>query len=244
MNSKKNHRKPDFRKDDIFIDNERVLKNMLDGFIVVEHDGKIIKVNPAYCEMTGYTKSELLNMNILELDAVISEKEVNSFMESMLTMTSSRFRTKHKHKDGHLIDLLVSTVIIHSDNEPLIVAFIHDIAEQINAEKAEKNSLAQYKNLFMSLTDGFYISEALFDKNGNVYDYKYLEVNPKFEKIINLNRDQIIGKRYKELVPVDTSEWLDIYSKVAITGKSMTYEFYSNEYQKNFETYCLSLIHI
>ncbi|HES60049.1 MAG TPA: PAS domain S-box protein, partial [Caldithrix sp.] len=58
MNSKKNHRKPDFRKDDIFIDNERVLKNMLDGFIVVEHDGKIIKVNPAYCEMTGYTKSE------------------------------------------------------------------------------------------------------------------------------------------------------------------------------------------
>lgn len=64
-----------------------------------------------------------------------------------------------------------------------------------------------------------------------------MEVNPVFERILGLSHDQIIGKRYKELVPVDTTRWFDVYSTVARTGKPMTYEFYSNEYQSYFETY-------
>ena len=87
------------------------------------------------------------------------------------------------------------------------------------------------------MSDAFYLSEVLFDDNGDPCDYWYMEVNPKFEQILGLSRDQIIGKRYKELVPVDTTGWLDVYFTVSRTGTPLTYEFYSNEYQMYFETY-------
>ncbi|MBN2349095.1 MAG: PAS domain S-box protein [Bacteroidales bacterium] len=112
-----------------------------------------------------------------------------------------------------------------------------DITERKLVEEAIYHSEEQFRSLFMSMGEGFYLSEIIYDEHGNPCDYRYLEVNPKFEQILGLSRDQIIGKTYKELVPVDTTNWLDNYFKVARTGELATYEFYSAEYQKYFETY-------
>jgi two-component system, cell cycle sensor histidine kinase and response regulator CckA len=124
-----------------------------------------------------------------------------------------------------------------SDGSVIWYGFNTDITERKQAEEAIQHNERQFKTLFMSLNDGFYISEVIYDDNGNPCDYRYIEVNPKFEQILGLNRDQIIGKRYKEIVPVDTSNWLDNYFSVARTGLPNTYEFTSNEYNKCFETY-------
>lgn len=96
---------------------------------------------------------------------------------------------------------------------------------------------ARFRNLFMSMSDGFYLSEVLYDDEGEPYDYRYLETNPAFERILGLNREQIVGKTYKEVVPVDTTDWLDTYFKVAKTGEPLLYEFVSPEYHTTFETY-------
>jgi len=95
----------------------------------------------------------------------------------------------------------------------------------------------RFKTLFMSIPDGFYLSETLYDDLGNPCDYRYLEVNPKFAQLIGLSREEIIGKRYRELVPIDTTRWLEAYCSVDSTGIPMTFEFYSAEYQMYFETY-------
>jgi two-component system, cell cycle sensor histidine kinase and response regulator CckA len=124
-----------------------------------------------------------------------------------------------------------------NDGSVIWHGFNTEITERKQAEEMILYSERQFKNLFMSLNDGFYISEIIYDDNGNPCDYKYIEVNPKFEQIIGLYRDQIIGKRYRELVPVDTTGWLEHYLSVARTGLPNTYEFVSSEYNKYFETY-------
>jgi PAS domain S-box-containing protein len=95
----------------------------------------------------------------------------------------------------------------------------------------------QFKMLLMAISDGFYLSEILYDDQGDPCDYRYLEVNPKFEQIAGLRREQIIGKKYTELVPVDSTQWLDNYCQIAKTGEPSAYEFYSDEYKMFFETY-------
>jgi PAS domain S-box-containing protein len=118
-----------------------------------------------------------------------------------------------------------------------ILGTYEDITERKQAEEKIRQNEARFKALFMSMSDGFYLSEVIYDDDGNPCDYRFLEVNPKFEQIMGLGRDQIIGKRYKEFVPVDTTQWLDLYCKVARTGTPLKYEFYSPEYHSHFETY-------
>ncbi len=123
-----------------------------------------------------------------------------------------------------------------------VYGFFQDITESKRAEEEIIRSKEQFKTLFMALEDGFYVSEVIYDNNNNPCDYRYVEVNPKFEKIVGMSRDQIIGKRYKELVRVDTTQWFNNYVMVANTGIPRIYEFFSNEYQMYFETYAYQTI--
>jgi PAS domain S-box-containing protein len=128
-------------------------------------------------------------------------------------------------------------ISVYSNKKGYFSAIFDNITNQKLAEEAIRESEKQFRTLFMSINEGFYISEVIYNENGDPCDYKYLEVNPKFEEILGLRRDQIIGKRYKELVPVDTTQWLDTYFKVAHTGNPLRYEFYSKEYDRHFLTY-------
>jgi PAS domain S-box-containing protein len=112
-----------------------------------------------------------------------------------------------------------------------------NVTDRKRAEEALRQSEGQFKALFMSISDGFYLSEVICDEHGDPCDYRYVEINPQFEEIMGMPREQIIGKRYREMVPVDTTNWFPNYSKVAKTGQPSTHEFYSEEYKMYFETY-------
>ncbi len=113
-----------------------------------------------------------------------------------------------------------------------------DLAARLAAtEEALQQSESSYRALFMSLSEGFYASEVIVDEAGRPCDYRYLEANPKFAEILGLSREQIIGRRYKEVVPVDTTDWLPNYYRVASTGEPSRFGFYSPEYARHFETY-------
>lgn len=150
--------------------------------------------------------------------------------------------------------LLNSNIFLHIENPtlisalllltaiPLSIFIIHRTSSTVvgklkKAEEAIRHSEEQFRALFMTMNQGFYISEVLYDDGHNPVDYRYLEVNPGFEKILGLARDQVIGKRYREIVPSDATGWLENYLQVARTGVSRKFEFYSKEYEKYFETY-------
>ena len=215
---------------------------MLIGVVELTEDDKIFHIydSPATARFFHVEYKGTKNKAAEELGApsdAIHEWLVG-YRQSQKQGKPVRFEYVHDAPDGPLV--LSATVSVIGPGQHGRTRFCYvaeNITERKRAEELIHLSEKKFKTLFMSMSDGFYLSEILFDDNGNPCDYRYMDVNPVFEQIMALSRDQIIGKRYKELVPVDTTRWLDVYCTVARTGTPMTYEFYSSEYQMHFETY-------
>ena len=69
------------------------------------------------------------------------------------------------------------------------------------AEQALTESEERYHSLFDRMTEGFGIHELIYDKDGTPGDYRFLDINPAFERITGLKREQVIGKTYHEVLP-------------------------------------------
>jgi len=216
-----------------------ILEHAFEGILVVEIETRAIRyANPAICAMFGYSFSEFLALSVHDIHPV---ELLQAVMDEFETLTRGDRRSADvipcRKKDGTAFLAHISSSRIVINGLACSVGFFTDVTERKRNDEAIYKSEKQFRTLFMSMSDGFYLSEVLYDVNGNPCDYRYLEVNPKFEEIAGLRRDQIVGRRYREIVPVDTTRWLEVYCMVARTGKPMSYEFYSAQYQMYFETY-------
>lgn len=90
-----------------------------------------------------------------------------------------------------------------------------------------KDALAEqatqkYLTLLNNIVQGFCIIEVLFNAAGETMDYRFLEINPQFEKQTGLQN--AVGKTMKELQPAHEESWFHIYSEVVKTGKPLHFE--------------------
>jgi len=79
----------------------------------------------------------------------------------------------------------------------------------------------RYHALFESIDEGFCIIEMIYDEHEKPVDWRYLEVNPAFEKQTGIH--DITGKRIRELAPNHEEYWFEIYGNVALTGKPIRF---------------------
>jgi len=97
-----------------------------------------------------------------------------------------------------------------------------------------KISEKKYRQLFENGIVGIAMHEIILDEDGKPCDYRFLEVNPAFEEIIGLNASDVIGKRCSVVLPNIEPYWIEIFGKVATTGKPITFEKYNKDTDLNY----------
>ena len=90
------------------------------------------------------------------------------------------------------------------------------------AKGAPDESEARYRILFETLIEGFCTIEMIFDASGRPVDYRFLEINPAFEKQTGMYNAQ--GRLMRDLAPDHEAHWFEIYGKVALTGEPAHFE--------------------
>jgi signal transduction histidine kinase/CheY-like chemotaxis protein/PAS domain-containing protein len=85
-------------------------------------------------------------------------------------------------------------------------------------------------SLFHNMSEGFAYHRVILDARGRPCNYVFLQANEAFEKLTGLKIKNIVGKRVTEVLPGIESEstnWIGKYGKVALTGKPIQFESYS-----------------
>ena len=106
--------------------------------------------------------------------------------------------------------------------------------------EALRASEERYRLLFENLTAGFALHEIICNAEGHPIDYRFLEVNPAYERLTGLKVTDIIGRTVREVIPKIEDHWIDKFGQVALTGNALTYENYVREFDRYYDTFCFS----
>lgn len=115
-----------------------------------------------------------------------------------------------------------------------------DISEQKVAEAEKLASEVRYQLLFDSMVSGFALHEIICDEQGRPVDYRFLEVNPAFEALTGLKAADVIGRSALDVLPGLEHSWIDRYGAVALSGKTVQFEHFTEALGKYFEVIAYS----
>ena len=83
--------------------------------------------------------------------------------------------------------------------------------QQSKAEEALRQSEEKYRTLFDSIDEGFCTIEVLFDASDKPFDFRFLEVNPSFEKQTGIQNAE--GRRMREIAPLHDEHWFEFSAR-------------------------------
>ena len=116
-----------------------IIQTAICGFWLADMQGRLLEVNEAYCQMSGYSEQELLTMRIPDLEALERDEDTTDRILKIKETGQAHFESRHRRKDGTLLDVEVSVQYQPFDGGQC-VAFIRDITERKLAEEELANS--------------------------------------------------------------------------------------------------------
>jgi PAS domain S-box-containing protein len=222
-----------------------IFENAVDGIFQSTPEGRFLTVNPAFARMLGYGSPEEMLATITDISRQIyvDSPRRADFMQVMAEQGSvTGFEFQMRRKDGSTLWVSENARAVH-DAEGRVLYYegtAEDITRRKQAEESLRASEERYYLLFNQMLDGFALHEIICDEAGKPCDYRFLEINPAFEAMTGLRGNDIIGKRVLEVLPETEAYWIDTYGEVALTGKSVRFENYSQALQKYFEVVAFS----
>jgi PAS domain S-box-containing protein len=121
------------------------------------------------------------------------------------------------------------------DGSTLWHGIVTDVTERKRGEAALVESERHYHTLFDAIDEGFCVVEVIFDEDGKAIDYRFLEINPSFEKHTGLIDAQ--GKRMRELAPKHEEHWFEIYGRIAVTGQPARFVNRAEQLHRWYDVY-------
>jgi PAS domain S-box-containing protein len=124
-----------------------------DIILFVRLDGQIAETNDEAVRAYGYSRNELLGLNVRDLRAPTNRAAVELQMEEA-NVRGILFQTVHLRKDGSTFPVEVSSRGAYIGDERFILSIVRDISDRMAADEALKKSEATLKSLLMAAPIG------------------------------------------------------------------------------------------
>jgi PAS domain S-box-containing protein len=191
-----------------------ILQTAMDGFWLIDINGRMLEVNRTYSQMSGYSIQELLTMEVNDLKLPEAAVETPSQLAKIVEKGQDRFESKHRRKDGSIFDVEISMQYRPNDGGQIVV-FLRDISER-------KRSEAKVRQLTLAIQQAS-TSVMITDVNGTI-EY----VNEASVRTSGYSINELIGQKPSILKSDEMPhEHFDNLWRTIGSGKEWTGEFHN-----------------
>jgi PAS domain S-box-containing protein len=157
--------------------------NQMAMFLIEPDTGKIVEANSAACSFYGYTKKELTELKMTDIN-ILPDEELKKLVDEIISKTQGRFFFTHRLANGEIrnVESFAGPIVVNGKH--LLYSIVHDITERVQAEKAFWGSQERYRLLIESMNDGF----AILDEK-DLFSF----VNDKFLDMLGFSEDEVLG---------------------------------------------------
>ncbi len=188
-----------------------------------------ISVNDEACRALGYSREELLTMNVLDIDPDGDRAELQQLQHAIDDGDLTVFERRHKTKDGRIFPVEISAKVFDYEDRPISIALARDITERklaeneirtLNARLEQRvqertEELRRQTHYLRTLIDTLPMLAWLKDK-----DSRFLVVNQMMALACTLSVDEMVGKSDLDCWPREYAEsYRAVDSEVMATGR-------------------------
>jgi PAS domain S-box-containing protein len=128
-------------------DSEKRFRTLIDyaadAIFLSDSTGRLVDVNAQACRSLGYTREELLSMNVTDVDPQSGEEAHREILwPTLLPNQPATVVTKHRRKDGSLLPVEIRVVLISLHDADHVLGFARDISTRLEAE-VERHKLQE-----------------------------------------------------------------------------------------------------
>ncbi|MBP8083947.1 MAG: PAS domain S-box protein [Spirochaetes bacterium] len=207
--------------------------NIIDSVWVMNEEFKFTYISPSTEIFYGYSNEE---WESLDWEAFVYPDDLKIVIDTLNDLKTKKAEKSNPvtvriyHKNGSLmwVEFLANSLFDENGNFIGLAGVTRDITKRI---KAEQN----YKTLFNEMLDGFALHEIICDSSGIPVNYRFLNINPAFERMTGLKAKDVVGRTVLDVLPGTERYWIETYGKVAITGEPAFFENYAAVIGKHFK---------
>ena len=157
------------------------------GLALCRMDGSLVDVNEAYAKMIGYTRDETLNLTYWDITPEKYNDQEQIQLKSLETHGEyGLYEKEYIHKDGHLVPVLLSGVIIEIANERFILSTVEDLTQRKRQDQISRQQKAFIDSLANTIPAIIYIYD--IETQSNIYS------NDGIQQLLQYSPQEILKK--------------------------------------------------
>jgi PAS domain S-box-containing protein len=202
-----------------------VAENALVGITTADKQENLTFSNPAFAEMLGYSREEIVQLNLSQLAGRDEFAKFRRQTKLRAKGLSNCYESRLIHKDGSFRSVLISaSPIKRADGSyEATLAVVNDITERKRAEEALTESEEKFRNFVETSADLVF----LLDRTGCI---QY--VSPMVKNLYGYSAGELIGKHLNTTTPLKEVPKALKALKTVLDGKSLR-NFEVNQKTKN-----------
>lgn len=137
----------------------RIVEQAADALFIYDRQGRFVDVNRQACESLGYSREELLQMSVMEVEVGVDVAQLEIAWTQMTADEPATIDGRHRRKDGSTFPVEVRVGLIDWEGEPVMLALVRNVIERERTQHDLRKSEAQVRTVVESLGEGLLITD-------------------------------------------------------------------------------------